>query len=119
MLIANQACKFQPNYTDTERKFFYKLLETLASEDDYCILWSKIYEVANELPKNAQHPLSKERIQDLEKIWSSQGYFLPVDDKIYFGPRTMLEYGNYLKNNFPELINDCKLCNKIVYWVSQ
>ncbi|TMW46049.1 hypothetical protein DOY81_008864 [Sarcophaga bullata] len=116
MLIPNQACKFQPNYTDTERKFFYKLLETLANNEDYGIMWHNIYAVAKQLPPNAQHPLSKERIQDLENLWVSQGYFLPVEDKIYFGPRTMLEYGNYLKSNFSNLMNDCKLCNKIVYW---
>lgn len=117
LLLTNQACKFQPNYTDTERKYFYKLLETLASSENYGIEWNNIYAVANQLPTNAQHPLSKERIQELEDIWVSQGYFLELDDKIYFGPRTMLEYGKYLKNNFSDVINDCVLCNNIVFWV--
>ncbi|XP_065371938.1 non-structural maintenance of chromosomes element 1 homolog isoform X1 [Calliphora vicina] len=116
LLLTNQACKFQPNYTDTERKYFYKLLETLASSEDYGIEWNNIYAVASQLPVNAQHPLSKERIQELENIWVSQGYFLALEDKIYFGPRTMLEYGKYLKNNFSDVINDCVLCNNIVYW---
>lgn len=118
LLLTNQACKFQPSYTDTERKYFYKLLETLASSEDYGIEWHKIYAIVNQLPANAQHPLSKERIQELESIWVSQGYFLVLEDKIYFGPRTMLEYGKYLKNNFSEVISDCVLCNNIVYWVS-
>ncbi|XP_013110455.1 non-structural maintenance of chromosomes element 1 homolog [Stomoxys calcitrans] len=116
LLIVNQACKFQPQYTDTERNYFYKLLETLVSSDDYGIEWMDIYRVANLIPANVQRPLSKQRIQDLETIWMSQGYFLEKDEKIYLGPRSMLEYGNYLKKNFPEYIKDCILCNKIVYW---
>ncbi|KAM7363599.1 SMC5-SMC6 complex component Non-SMC element 1 [Cochliomyia hominivorax] len=116
LLVTNQACKFQPNYTDTERKYFYKLLETLASREDYGIEWNNIYAIANQLPANAQHPLTKERIQDLENIWVAQGYFLFLEDKLYFGPRTMLEYGKYLKSNFSDVITDCILCSKIVYW---
>ncbi|XP_075160588.1 SMC5-SMC6 complex component Non-SMC element 1 [Haematobia irritans] len=116
LLIINQACKFQPQYTDTERNYFYKLLETLVCSEDYGIEWMDIYKVANLIPANVQKPLAKERVQDLETKWMSQGYFLEKDDKIYLGPRSMVEYGSYLKQHFPDYIRDCVLCNKIVYW---
>lgn len=117
LLIVNLACKFQPQYTDTERNYFYKVLEALVSSDDYGIEWNDFYQIAHLIPANVQRPLSKERIQDLQMIWTKQGYFLEKDDKIYLGPRAMVEYGSYLKQNFPDFIKDCILCNKIVYWV--
>ncbi|XP_061387696.1 non-structural maintenance of chromosomes element 1 homolog [Musca vetustissima] len=116
MLIANLACKFQPQYTDTERNYFYKLLESLVSREDYGFAWNDIYRVAELIPDTVQRKLSKQRIQDLEIIWTSQGYFLQKDDKIYLGPRAMVEYGNYLKQHFPDYIKDCILCRTIVYW---
>ncbi|CAD6992323.1 unnamed protein product [Ceratitis capitata] len=95
--------------------YFAKLVELMAVQDDYGISWLEMYNLPS-LTQTVKKNLPKMHIQDLIKKWIDQGYFIEKDDKIYFGPRMLVEYANHLKTHFSEYIKDCSLCKNVVLW---
>ncbi|XP_053954529.1 non-structural maintenance of chromosomes element 1 homolog [Anastrepha ludens] len=115
LTFETSASKFQRHYSEADQMYFAKLVEAIAPQGDYGISWVEIYNLPNLTP-TAKKQLSKTRIQNLIKKWTDQGYFLKIDDKIYFGPRMLVEYASHLKTHYSEYVKDCPLCKKIVLW---
>ncbi|CAD6992324.1 unnamed protein product [Ceratitis capitata] len=111
------ASKIQHHYREADQMYFAKLVELMAVQDDYGISWLEMYNLPS-LTQTVKKNLPKMHIQDLIKKWIDQGYFIEKDDKIYFGPRMLVEYANHLKTHFSEYIKDCSLCKNVVLWVS-
>ncbi|XP_017482011.1 PREDICTED: non-structural maintenance of chromosomes element 1 homolog [Rhagoletis zephyria] len=109
------ASKHQQHYTEADQMYFAKLVEIMAPQEDYSISWVDMYNLSSLTPTARKH-LPKTRIQFLVKKWTDQGYFLEMDDKIYFGPRMLVEYASHLKTHYSDYIKDCPLCKKIVLW---
>lgn len=116
LTLANEACKFQPTYTELETTLFHDILGVLIeNREDYSMNWNDIYTIPSQ--RESQH-ISKQRIQELQEIWTEQGYLLQQDEKIYLGPRALVEYSNYFRAKYPELVAECPLCRNLVFWVN-
>ncbi|XP_067619632.1 non-structural maintenance of chromosomes element 1 homolog isoform X2 [Eurosta solidaginis] len=109
------ACQLQHHYSESDQIYFAKLMECMANQEDYAISWVDMYNLQN-LPATAKKQLTKTRIQNLVRKWSLQGYFLEIEDKIYFGPRMIVEYARHLKTYYSDHVKDCPLCKKVVLW---
>ncbi|XP_014085818.2 non-structural maintenance of chromosomes element 1 homolog [Bactrocera oleae] len=109
------ASKLQHHYREADQLYFAKLVEAMAFQEDYGISWVDMYNLPN-LPQNVKKDLTKTRVQDLITKWTRQGYFVEKDDKIFFGPRMLVEYAFHLKTHFSDYIKDCPLCKNVVLW---
>jgi hypothetical protein len=61
--------------------------------------------------------LHKTRAEELLAEWIRTGYFVVNGNDIYFGPRMLSEFGNFLKTNFPDNVVACQLCKNVVFVV--
>ncbi|XP_017041313.1 non-structural maintenance of chromosomes element 1 homolog [Drosophila ficusphila] len=97
-----------------ECQYFSKLLDKIAAEVDCHIPWNAAY---NELfLQSTAKPLKKSRMQDLLHKWAQMGYFMELDERIYLGPRSLVELSFYLSTNHSENIKNCMLCKCLVLW---
>ncbi|EDW77422.1 uncharacterized protein Dwil_GK18896 [Drosophila willistoni] len=97
-----------------EYQYFSILLDKIAQEDDCSIPWTGAYKDLG-FEASAKPP-KKNRLQVLLHKWCEMGYFLAEDDKIYLGPRSLVEFEFYLLTNHPGTIKKCVLCNNVVLW---
>lgn len=116
LTLETPASKLQHHYREADQLYFAKLVESMAVQKDYGISWVNMYNLSN-LPHTVKKDLTKTRVQDLITKWTHQGYFLEEKDKIFFGPRMLVEYASHLKTHFSDYIKDCSLCKNIVLWV--
>ncbi|XP_037711065.1 non-structural maintenance of chromosomes element 1 homolog [Drosophila subpulchrella] len=95
-------------------QYFSKLLDKIASEEDCHIPWNAAY---NDLGlQGTSKPLKKSRMQELLHTWTQMGYFMELDERIYLGPRSLVELSFYLASNHGEHIKNCMLCKCLVLW---
>eukprot|EP00099_Drosophila_melanogaster_P007481 NP_001260145.1 Non-SMC element 1, isoform B [Drosophila melanogaster] len=100
--------------TAEECQYFSKLLDKIASEEDCHIAWNDAY---NDIVLQASSkPLKKSRMQELLQKWIQMGYFMEVTDRIYLGPRSLVELSFYLSSNHADNIKNCTLCKCLVLW---
>ncbi|XP_033168587.1 non-structural maintenance of chromosomes element 1 homolog [Drosophila mauritiana] len=100
--------------TAEECQYFSKLLDKIASEEDCHIAWNVAY---NDIVLQASSkPLKKSRMQELLQKWIQMGYFMEVGERIYLGPRSLVELSFYLSSNHAGNIKNCTLCKCLVLW---
>lgn len=108
--------KFKCNYTELEKKLFHEILcKLIKNKSDHSMSWNDIYDINDQ--NQSQH-LTKQKVQELEEIWVQQGYLLQQEEKIYLGPRALLEYSNYFRDKFSEFVQECPLCLNLAFWVN-
>lgn len=113
--IASEISKFQMHYTEQAQVFFGIVTDAIGNSNTISISWID----ANNLSSSVKgKPFTKNYGQQLIKQWINQGYFVENENEnIYWGPRMIVEFGNYLKTQFPDVVQDCFLCSQIVLWV--
>ncbi|KAH8263243.1 hypothetical protein KR044_006440 [Drosophila immigrans] len=103
-----------PGMTAAECQYFAMILDKLGHEEDGHIAWNEAYAELDF--KGTARPPSKQRMQTLIQQWAEMGYLLEDHDKLYFGPRSLVEFEFYLRFNFPDTIKPCHLCKQLVLW---
>ncbi|KAH8411923.1 hypothetical protein KR222_002514 [Zaprionus bogoriensis] len=103
-----------PGLSPVECQYFSTLLDKLANRDECRMAWNEAYFDVDFT--GAAKPLKKVRMQELVKLWTDMGYLLEVDDSLYLGPRSLLEFESYLRSNFADTIKECALCKQLVLW---
>jgi non-structural maintenance of chromosomes element 1 len=112
--------RFQTVYTEQEIQYFRILVKEIAESDELHIRQMSCVNLTSKIPKLKVNMkiLQKTRAEELLTEWTRTGYFLLSDHEIYFGPRMLSEFGNFLKTNFPDNIVACQLCKNVVLAVS-
>lgn len=126
--------KTQTNFTESELSFFHLLLKELATatEDSsdppshvstYSIDQMAAINLTNQIKPHsgrntvANPTLTKQHAERLLARWTALGYFavgLPAG-RLYFGPRTVAEFGQFLRDAYPEHVHACPLCQATVF----
>lgn len=114
MFLIFLSLSFQNLYTEMEIQYFPLLLREIITSDSTCI--API--VALNLISILQRPLTKLRAGELLKLWTNMGYFKEMNELIYLGPRSLVEFNGYLTVNYPDFIKTCSICLKTVYKVN-
>lgn len=106
--------RFQTTYPDGELSFFRVVLHELATTEGHRLdqiewlnLTAKIEEGRN---------VTKTRAEELLTEWISAGYLILEGDEIGFGPKTQVEFDRYLLNNFPDQVEQCRLCKEVLFY---
>ncbi|XP_052837612.1 LOW QUALITY PROTEIN: non-structural maintenance of chromosomes element 1 homolog [Drosophila gunungcola] len=100
--------------TAEECQYFSKLLDKIAAEEDCHIPWNAAY--SEVLLQGSSKPVKKSRMQELLQKWTQMGYFMELDERIYLGPRSLVELNFYLTSHHTEHIKNCMLCKCLVLW---
>ncbi|XP_030556733.1 non-structural maintenance of chromosomes element 1 homolog [Drosophila novamexicana] len=103
-----------PGLTAEECLYFSNLLDKLGQQEDCHIAWNEAYSDLDF--KGSTKPPKKLRMQTLLQLWTEMGYFLESDDRLYLGPRSIVEFEFYLRSNYAETIKECALCKQLVLW---
>lgn len=61
--------------------------------------------------------VTKAHSQELIDKWIDEGLFAEVDDRLYLGPRGIVEFGPYLRAHHPDEVASCKLCQEPIFTV--
>lgn len=107
----------QTNFTEPELSFFRDLLRALATAPAFQLDAIAAINVTNQQRIGAKS-IAKSRAEELLDLWTNQGYLTNVDEVLNFGPRCIVEFGNYLQKNFPQHAIACMLCKVLVLRVS-
>ncbi|KAL7742022.1 hypothetical protein ACLKA6_018276 [Drosophila palustris] len=103
-----------PGLTAEECQYFSMVLDKLGHEEDCYITWNEAYAEFNF--KGSVRAPKKVRMQELIEMWTQMGYFLEAEDRLYLGPRSIIEFEFYLRSNYPDTIKECQLCKQLVLW---
>ena len=101
-------------YTDGDIAYFKLLMEEMADTARKLLLPTQVLNLTNKMSKGIA--ISKVRAQCCIDKWVEQGYFAKEDNKIYFGPKMLLEFKDQLLTNDPDT-TVCSLCKDISIWV--
>uniref|UniRef100_A0A1Q3F251 Non-structural maintenance of chromosomes element 1 homolog n=1 Tax=Culex tarsalis TaxID=7177 RepID=A0A1Q3F251_CULTA len=106
--------RLQTTYPAGELSFFRVVLHELAATQGHKLeqiewlnLTAKIEEGRN---------VTKSRAEELLTEWVSAGYLVLDEDGIGFGPKTQVEFDRYLLNNFPDQVEQCRLCKEVLFY---
>lgn len=110
----------QTNYKDPELQLFKLILKELVTSvpaneptnAEYTIDQMTAINLTNSV---AARGVSKQRAEHLLTVWSAQGYLVNCDGRLYFGPRSVLEFGRQLQAQHPEHLHNCPLCQVPVF----
>ncbi|XP_016987513.1 non-structural maintenance of chromosomes element 1 homolog [Drosophila rhopaloa] len=100
--------------TPEECQYFSKLLDRIAAEEDCNIPWNAAY--SELLLQGTSKTVKKSRMQELLQKWTQMGYFMELDERIFLGPRSLVELSFYLGSHHEEHIKNCMLCKCLVLW---
>lgn len=61
--------------------------------------------------------INKTRIEKMLENWIMNGYFLRQENKIYLGPKSLIEFKEIIQNMELPQLRSCVLCEQVVAWV--
>lgn len=106
--------KFQNAYNENELNYMRVIISELAESNDFHLNPIEVINLTSKLPGKG---ITKNRAQQLLDRFIMNGYFFKQNSKIYFGPKMITEFKDYLLSQFPDNINSCSLCKGIAIWV--
>ncbi|XP_035788308.1 non-structural maintenance of chromosomes element 1 homolog [Anopheles albimanus] len=115
-LIDSPINRHQNMYTAPELQYFRALLREITLTDDHQLPLIACLNLTNQSADEGTKPVAKARAEQLLAEWEQSGYFLILDNQCYFGPRTIVEFENYLNTNFADLVTRCCLCNVTIFY---
>lgn len=91
------------------------LIEAIVQEDNSTITMIRAVNLSTPFAASqaTSKKISKARAQELIDEWKTVGYFISDDDVLSLGPRTIAEFGETLRNKFPDYVWGCHLCKQI------
>lgn len=87
----------------------------MAESTDLNLSPIKVINLTSKLPGKG---ITKARAQQLLDRFIMTGYFYKDEEKIYYGPKMITEFKEYLLSQFPDKIKSCHLCKGVDIWVS-
>lgn len=109
----------QGTYSEIECLYFKRLLDELIVSTGYYLPSHCIFNLCTSVTTATNSKkITKQRAQVLIDEWCENGYFVEINDRFYFGPRTIGEFGNQFRTTHPDFIHVCFLCNQISFQVS-
>uniref|UniRef100_A0A182WK80 Non-structural maintenance of chromosomes element 1 homolog n=1 Tax=Anopheles minimus TaxID=112268 RepID=A0A182WK80_9DIPT len=103
-------------FTAQELHFFRVLLRELTLSEDHTLSMIMCLNFTNDTVGETVKPLPKTRAEQLLNEWEELGYFLVLDDKLHFGPKSVVEFDKYLTKNYADIITRCCLCNVTIFY---
>ncbi|CAD7083575.1 unnamed protein product [Hermetia illucens] len=96
----------QTFYTEMDREYFRLLLQEITLNEYSIQRIVALNLIAQLKPK----PFSKNHAEELLDDWITLGYFLEEENLLYFGPKTLGEFSDFLAENFEDYVKKCQLC---------
>jgi hypothetical protein len=106
--------KFQNAYTEPELNYLRLIINEIAESNDFHLNPMEVINLTSKLQGKA---ITKNRAQQLLDRFIMNGYFYNHNSKIYYGPKMITEFKDYLLQQFPDNISSCSLCKGIAIWV--
>uniref|UniRef100_A0A182MTZ3 Non-structural maintenance of chromosomes element 1 homolog n=1 Tax=Anopheles culicifacies TaxID=139723 RepID=A0A182MTZ3_9DIPT len=103
-------------FTPQELHFFRVLLRELTLSEDHTLTTIICLNLTNDTVNETVKPLPKTRAEQLLHEWSALGYFAVLDEKLHFGPKSVVEFDKYLTKNYSDIISRCCLCNVTIFY---
>lgn len=107
--------RLQSTYNPAELDYFRVLIKTIAVEENYTINSIVALNLSNQV---VVAKLPKQKAEALLDKWTYLGYFMKIEDQLFFGPKMQAEFPTFLKDKFPDSVQSCVLCNCILLWVN-
>ncbi|XP_050075480.1 non-structural maintenance of chromosomes element 1 homolog [Anopheles maculipalpis] len=103
-------------YTPQELHYFRVLLRELTHSDDHTLTTIACLNLTNDTPGETVKPLPKTRAEQLLNEWEELGYFVLLQEKFHFGPKSVVEFEKYLSKNYSDIMTRCLLCNVTIFY---
>lgn len=100
-------------FTENELDYFKMLLLIVIENEDLNI------SPLNALNIQTATKINKTRIEKMLDNWIMNGYFVREDNKIYLGPKSVIEFKEIIQSMELNHLRSCLLCEDIAAWVSQ
>lgn len=103
-------------YTPQELHYFRVLLRELTLSEDHTLTMIACLNLTNDTTGETVKPLPKTRAEQLLNEWEELGYFIVLNEKFHFGPKSVVEFEKYLSKNYAESMTRCCLCNVTIFY---
>jgi len=108
--------KFQNIFQGNELDYFKLIIARILTNEELFIAPRDALNVTSEL---TQKKMSKLRAQKLLDLWCLSRYlYQHADNRLYLGPRSLLEFKETLLNRNMNHLKFCQLCEDAAPWVS-
>lgn len=98
-------------FSETELDYFKMLFLIVLESEELNI------SPLNALNIQTATKINKTRIEKMLENWIMDGYFLRQDDKIYLGPKSVIEFKEIIQKMELPHLRSCMLCEDVAAWV--
>ncbi|XP_044729303.1 non-structural maintenance of chromosomes element 1 homolog [Chrysoperla carnea] len=109
--ISNELSRMQKEFKEKDLEYLKLLIEAIMHNPEKRLPEHVYLNIANRVHGNYSQNVAIDFIQDL--IWKT--YFIELDDCISFGLRFIYECEPYLREEFPDILNECTLCKEFLF----
>lgn len=103
--------RLQDTYEPHEIEFFRLILKEIALSDDHSVRTISILNLMNQ-NRNKDSSFTMGDAEKFLEDWIEEGYFHSMDGLIYFGIRSIAEFGEFLRTKFN--LDGCALCKTVL-----
>uniref|UniRef100_A0A182Y0U5 Non-structural maintenance of chromosomes element 1 homolog n=1 Tax=Anopheles stephensi TaxID=30069 RepID=A0A182Y0U5_ANOST len=103
-------------YTPLELHYFRVLLRELTLSEDHTLSMIACLNLTADTTGETVKPLPKTRAEQLLNEWEELGYFVVLEEKFHFGPKSVVEFEKYLSKNYVDVMTRCCLCNVTIFY---
>lgn len=104
-------CRLQDTYKQTEIEFFRLLMKEMAMAEEHSLRKISVLNIMNP-NRNKDVNLTMGQLEKLLTDWIEEGYFYEQNGHVYFGVRSVAEFGEFLRNKFN--VDSCHLCKTVL-----
>lgn len=105
----DEISRLQLGLLDVEKEYFHVLMLEILSSEEHSILYPRAINISSTLNGS----LSRVNGEKAFMKWIREGYFVKVEQFIYFGVRLVQEFTTFLRTNTVNCI--CGLCSELVF----
>ncbi|KAG4071730.1 hypothetical protein HA402_011884 [Bradysia odoriphaga] len=103
--------KLQATYKQTEIEFFRLLMKEVAMAEEHSLRKISVLNIMNP-NRNKDVNLTMTQLEKLLNDWIEEGYFYEQNGHVYFGVRSVAEFGEFLRSKFN--VDSCQLCKSVL-----
>ncbi|KAJ3647581.1 hypothetical protein Zmor_019452 [Zophobas morio] len=106
---SDELSRLQVGFSAVELEYFHAILQEIVTSDDHTIQYPRAINIASTLTAT----LSRDNGEKALIRWIKGGYYVKQDERVFLGPRTILEFTTFLRTNTENC--SCDLCSELVF----